>query len=74
MPTPEQTAKRMTYDPAFDIGVNVRDMMAAHIAHAIKNAITEERKYSAAFVERFGDPLLAASIRDAQHLSYPLSD
>lgn len=36
MPTPEQTAKRMTYDPVFTVGENVRDMMAAHIAQAIK--------------------------------------
>lgn len=34
--TPEQIAKRMTYDPVFAVGENVRDMMAAHIAHAIK--------------------------------------
>lgn len=36
MLTAEQIAKRMTYDPEFAIGENVRGMMAAHIAHAIK--------------------------------------
>lgn len=42
MLTPEQTAKRITYDPVFAIGENVRDMMAAHIAHAIKDAVRVE--------------------------------
>lgn len=36
MPTPEQIAKRMAYDPVFSIGENVRDMMASHIAQAIR--------------------------------------
>ena len=44
MPTPEQTAKLMTYDPAFAIGENVRDMMAAHIAHAIKAERSERQQ------------------------------
>lgn len=36
MATAEQIAKRLTYDPVFAIGENVRDMLAAHIAQEIK--------------------------------------
>ena len=50
MPTPEQIAKRMTYDPEFAIGENVRDMMAAHIAGAIK----DERERCAQIADLYG--------------------
>jgi hypothetical protein len=58
MPTAEQIAKRMTYDPVFEIGVNVRDMMAAHIAHEIK----QERAACQELAARYGG-------RDAEEIA-----
>lgn len=74
MPTAEQIAKRIAYQEIAEVPVSTRDMLAAHIAIAIKEEREECAKAAEALEQTWGYlggafQLLAKAIRARSNLS-----